>query len=68
MRWREEKRKRGKGRESMGRVRGEGGETEAGKGWEKEMWGVGGGRREEGGKSLKRKETDKRADRQKQTK
>lgn len=52
----------------MGRVRGEGGETEAGKGWEKEMWGVGGGRREEGGKSLKRKETDKRADRQKQTK
>lgn len=47
----------------MGRVRGEGGETEAGKGWEREKREVGGGR-----KSQKRKETDKQADRQKQTK
>lgn len=29
----------------MGRVRGEGGESEAGKGWEREMRGVGGGRK-----------------------
>lgn len=46
----------------MGRVRGEGGETEAGKGWEREKREVG------GRKSQERKETDKQADRQKQTK